>query len=239
MAEACLEGGAFVIISSSNPGRVSKAVLKLQSSYPSAKARVSGLACNLADEANLESSLIELLNYASSDGSSPLDHIVYTAGDPIITTKLADIDIASIHRASVVRYCAPLLLAKLLTSTHIRPGPNSSFTFTSGSVSEKPLQDWTLVGGYASGLHGLGRQLALDLRPLRVNVVSPGAVSTDLWLDLPAEERQRMTSIYEAKMATGVIGQPEDVAEAYLYCMRDANVTGSLISSNGGGLIMP
>jgi NAD(P)-dependent dehydrogenase (short-subunit alcohol dehydrogenase family) len=39
-------------------------------------------------------------------------------------------------------------------------------------------------------------------------------------------------------MATGKVGQPEDVAESYLYCMRDANVTGSVISTNGGHLIM-
>lgn len=227
-----------MIISSSNSDRILRAISKLQNSYPSAKDRISGHACNLADEAHLESNLVELLNYASSNGTAPVDHIVYTAGDPITTTKLADVDLTAIQKASVVRYCAPLLLAKQLSSANINAGPSSSLTLTTGSVSERPLENWTVVGGYASGLHGLGRQLALDLRPLRVNVVSPGAVLTDLWFDLPNEERERVTRIFEAKMATGAIGQPEDVAEAYLYCMRDANITGSLISTNGGSLIM-
>ena len=34
------------------------------------------------------------------------------------------------------------------------------------------------------------------------------------------------------------VGRPEDVAEGYLYCMRDGNVTGSVVSSNGGHLVM-
>jgi hypothetical protein len=34
------------------------------------------------------------------------------------------------------------------------------------------------------------------------------------------------------------VGRPEDVAEGYLYCMRDGNLTGSVVSSNGGSLVM-
>jgi len=39
------------------------------------------------------------------------------------------------------------------------------------------------------------------------------------------------------KMTTGVVGSVEDVAEAYLYVIKDKNITGSLISTNGGGLL--
>jgi len=39
-------------------------------------------------------------------------------------------------------------------------------------------------------------------------------------------------------LATGRVGRVEDVAESYLYCMKDENITGSMISSNGGHLIV-
>jgi NAD(P)-dependent dehydrogenase (short-subunit alcohol dehydrogenase family) len=87
-------------------------------------------------------------------------------------------------------------------------------------------------------LHGLTRQFALDLRPLRVNLISPGAVETELWDGLPAGQRGEILEGFAKKMATGRVGRPEDVAESYLYCMRDGNLTGSVVSSNGGSLIM-
>ena len=137
----------------------------------------------------------------------------------------------------MVRFFAPMLLGKLLPA-HLRPEPQSSYTITTGAVSEHPIPDWSVFGSYAAGLHGLTRQLALDLKPLRVNLISPGAVETELWDELPKDKRAEMMKGFEAKMATGKVGRPEDVAESYLYCMRDENVTGSVISTNGGYLIM-
>lgn len=78
----------------------------------------------------------------------------------------------------------------------------------------------------------------MDLKPLRVNLISPGAVETELWDGLPEDKRKEMMKGFETKMATGKVGRPEDVAESYLYCMRDGNVTGSVVSTNGGHLIM-
>jgi NAD(P)-dependent dehydrogenase (short-subunit alcohol dehydrogenase family) len=69
-------------------------------------------------------------------------------------------------------------------------------------------------------------------------LISPGAVETELWDGLPEDKRKAMMEGFKSKMATGQVGQPEDVAESYLYCMRDANLTGSVISTNGGHLIM-
>lgn len=226
-----------MILSSSNPDRVATAVSNLQSAYPSAASRISGHACNLADEATLEGNITSLLNKTTSNASKPLDHIVYTAGDPLATVKLADADMAFIKQAGMVRFFAPLLVGKH-APTHLRSGPASSYTITTGAVSEHPIPDWSVVGSYATGLHGMTRQLALDLKPLRVNLVSPGAVETELWKGMPADKRKQLMESFAQKMTTGKVGQPEDVAEAYLYCMRDANVTGSVISTNGGHLVM-
>jgi NAD(P)-dependent dehydrogenase (short-subunit alcohol dehydrogenase family) len=142
-----------------------------------------------------------------------------------------------IKKAGMVRFFAPMLLGKLLPK-YLRPGPASSYTITTGAVSEHPIPDWSVVGSYATGLHGLTRQLALDLRPLRVNLVSPGAVETELWDGLPADKRGELMEGFAMKMATGRVGRPEDVAESYLYCMRDENLTGSVVSTNGGHLVM-
>ncbi|KAK5674435.1 hypothetical protein LTS10_012823 [Elasticomyces elasticus] len=220
VAEACLEFGATVTVSSSNPDRVATAISRLQSAYSSHKEH-----------------LATLLNKTTSNGTTLLDHAVFTAGDALAAAKLADVDMTFIKQAGMVRFFAPMLLGKLLPA-HLRPGPASSFTITTGAVSEHPIPDWTVVGSYATGLHGLMRQLAVDLKPLRVNLISPAAVETEFWIAIPEDKRKEMMKGFEAKMATGRVAQPEDVAESYLYCMRDGNVTGSVISTNGGQLIM-
>lgn len=237
VAEASLEFGCTVTISSSNPDRVAKAVSKLQASYPSSSNRISGHACNLNDEVTLESNLAALLDETTAKNSNKLDHVVFTAGDALASAKLADVDMAFIKKAGMVRFFAPMLLGKLLPA-YIRPGPDSSYTITTGAVSEHPIPDWSVVGSYATGLHGLTRQFALDLKPLRVNLISPGAVETELWDRLPEDKRGEIMEGFVSKMATGRVGRPEDVAEGYLYCMRDGNLTGSVISSNGGSLVM-
>ncbi len=81
------------------------------------------------------------------------------------------------------------------------------------------------------------RNLALDLAPIRVNLISPGAVMTPLWDDMPQDKREALMEELGKKCTTGAVGRPEDVAESYLYVMRDWNCSGSVIDTNGGGLL--
>jgi len=52
------------------------------------------------------------------------------------------------------------------------------------------------------------------------------------------EERAKMMQSYGKKLATGRAGQPEDVAESFLGVIRDWNATGSMVRTDGGGMIM-
>ena len=95
------------------------------------------------------------------------------------------------------------------------------------------------MASYATGLHGMMRNLALDLAPIRVNLISPGAVLTPLWDGMPKEKMESFKEHFRGKCTTGELGRPEDVAESYLYAMRDWNVSGSVIDTNGGVLLTP
>ena len=82
------------------------------------------------------------------------------------------------------------------------------------------------------------RGLALDLAPLRVNLVNPGAVSTELWDIIPVEQREGMQKSMKERTTTKKVAVPEEIAEAYLYVMKDTNVTGSSIDTNSGALLL-
>lgn len=48
---------------------------------------------------------------------------------------------------------------------------------------------------------------------------------------------QGMLALFKSKTLTGTVAQPEDVAEAYLWLMRDRFVTGTCVHSDGGYLL--
>lgn len=223
VARKCLAEGAIVHIASSNVSRVSESIDSLKQTFPDAN--ITGHVCDLAGQ-DVEARLEKLFAAVG-----PLDHLVFTAGDNLSITPLNNISLDAIHRAGHIRFAVPLLLGKL-APRFLKPGYRSSFILTTGSVSEKPFPNWSLVAGYATGLHGMTRSLALDLKPLRVNLVSPGAVATPLW------GPNGVPNGIEKYTALGKVGSIDEVAEAYIYLMKDTNATGSCISTNGGALLL-
>jgi NAD(P)-dependent dehydrogenase (short-subunit alcohol dehydrogenase family) len=226
VAEACLEYGSKVFISSSNEQRIQVAVAKLQNAYPSKKGNIKGLACDLSGE-DVENKLVELLQKVGD-----INHIVFTAGDQLATMPIQDMELASLKKAGQIRYFAPLLLAKHL------PKSTQSYTITSGGIAFKPIKDWSAVAGYASALHAMTRNLALDLAPVRVNLISPGAVDTDLWQNLSEDEKRKFFEAIEKNLLTGRVGRVEDVVEGYLAFMRDENCTGTIYTTDGGHILI-
>jgi len=90
-----------------------------------------------------------------------------------------------------------------------------------------------MAGGGALN-EGISRGLAVDMAPIRVNLVAPGAIKTELFKNIP----EHVIAAYERETTVKRLGRPEDVAEAYLYFMKDGFVTGSIIASNGGRLLV-
>jgi len=151
VAEALLENGSVVVISSSNPERVESTISKLKKAYPSAESKISGHACNLGDESTVEANIAELFEKVGK-----LEHVVYTAGDPLAMMELDSIDIEKVKKAACVRFFAPLFLGKYAPK-YLTGGVKSSITLTTGSVSERPRPNWSVIGSFATGLQGMTR----------------------------------------------------------------------------------
>lgn len=249
VAEALIEHHAnHVIISSSNSLRLESAIDRLHRSYPQAAGnanRLTGIICKLGDEALLEENIQSLIREVSLalDGEL-LDHIVYTAGDSLVQTPLQQLNLQAIKQSGTVRFVAPLLIA---ARSHLilSQSPDSSFTLTAGAVADKPVPAWTAVSAFASGLKGMVRGLALEMKPVRVNLVVPGVVETEMWEGMwggvfksGSEARKSMFEQMARGTTTGRLGRVEDVVEAYLWSMKDGFASGAVVDSNGGALVM-
>ena len=87
-------------------------------------------------------------------------------------------------------------------------------------------------------MEALTRALAVELAPIRVNIVSPGVVKTEMWDGLPEADREGLYRDVGAKLLVGRVGEADEVAETYLYLMRQTFSTGQVVTVDGGGVLV-
>lgn len=244
VTSALLARGARVILTSTRRAKLDEAISQLLQLYPEmSQTDISGYTLDLGSS-SVEDNIETLAERLKKDDVEKIDHLVYLAGDPLPTSQIEDITLDSWLRASQVRTISCILTIKHLLPFLRAAGPASSqcspsITLTSGAVGDKPIPGgWTLLSMIAASLHGAARQLALDLKPIRVNVVSPGVVDTDLWSGMSEEQRKNFFEQTKENMPTGRVGDVQDVAESYLWCMCDGNVTGEVVRTNSGALLV-
>ena len=235
VADLVLSQGARVTIASSQRSRIDNATQRLQASN-SHNSAISGHVVDLSKPQELEANIEALLEAVTSQ-SGVIDHIVFTAGDSFPRKSLAEVSINDIMGMGNVRFLGPLILGKVLLNTpkYMSAGPKASVTLTGGTNSHRPMRGRAVIAGWGSGVEGVARGLAVELAPIRVNLVCLGAVHTELLEGLlTGDNREAMTKLFKSISPLDKIGSPEETAEAYAYCMACEFATGSHIDLDGG-----
>jgi NAD(P)-dependent dehydrogenase (short-subunit alcohol dehydrogenase family) len=164
-----------------------------------------------------------------------LDHLVYTAGDELLLSPVARLDLAAARRAFEVRVFGALGAVKHAAAA-IRPG--GSIVLTHGIAGARPQAGWAIGAAVCGAMEAMTRALAVELAPVRVNAVSPGFVRTPLWNPIPEPEREALFREAGAKLLTKRVGEAGEIAEAYCYLMENAFTTGQTLVVDGGGLLV-
>lgn len=240
VAEAAWEFGAKVTISGSNQPKIDSKMEQMKSNNPAGNiSKLRGYPCDLANRETMEGNLKSLLDFVTDGGNAKLDHIVFCAGDSPKFKPLAEADVEYIQALGLMRFAAPMLIAKLCANHgYLHQSPSSSFTVTGAVNATKPAKGWSIYAAHGGSIEAMARGLAVDMAPIRVNCVAPGAVHTEIFEAFGGPDQLEATlSSFRDRSLTKTVASPEDLAEAYLYCMRDRFVTGSVIASNGGLLL--
>ncbi|MGW2374661.1 SDR family oxidoreductase [Kitasatospora sp. NPDC001683] len=217
-AALAAERGARVTVVSSRPDSAERALSTLP----------TGTAAETADltDSHQVTALFDRLG--------PLDHLVYTAGDPLTLLTVDTMDLDAARASFTLRYFGALDAVRTAVPL-LRPG--GSITLTSGTAGMRPVPGWSVAASICGAVEAMVRALAVELAPIRVNAVRAGMIRTPLWSGLPETDREQMYTQTAAALPLGRIGAPEDTAKAYAYLMEQRFATGTVLTVDGGGLL--
>lgn len=223
IAKRFLEEGANVALCGSRPETAQKAVDAILAEHPDAP--VMGIAPSIADEAELEAAFREVAerfgkldivcNNAGISQSTPLAD--YTAEE---FDKIIDINIKG-----VLNGCQAA--SRVLDEGGV-------IINTSSMVSKMGQPSGVAYPMSKFAVNGITISLARELGPrgIRVNAVAPGVTATDMVASLPEEMIKPIADAIPLKR----VGQPEDVANAFVFLASDLGsyVTGEVLAVDGG-----
>jgi NAD(P)-dependent dehydrogenase (short-subunit alcohol dehydrogenase family) len=215
-AHATAAAGAQVVVVSSKPANVAKALAELPTG-------AQGETVDVRKEDEIK----ELF-----DRLGAFDHLVYTAGEAMALAPVADTEVSVVRQFFEIRFWGAYAAVKY-AAPHIRPG--GSIVLSSGGASQRSGPGWAVAAGALGAMESLSQVLAVELAPIRVNVVRPGMARTDLWQEFPPDVREELFRKTGDVLPVGRIGEPADIARSYVHLMEQEYATGSVVTVDGGG----
>ena len=223
-AKAAQREGAVVVVVSSRQRRVDAALAALDTG-------AEGHVVDLSDEAQVRKFFEHI---------GAFDQLVYTAGELRWSWSLSTRCRLDRPRGFSQRH--PLL-------GRVRRPWKYGSARVSGRADRSPCpmvspgcaraKGWsTLVASICGAMEALTRALAVELAPIRVNAVCPGVVRTELWNDMTESDRDALYRNVAQSVPVGRVGEPEDLAQTYIYLMREGYSTGQVIVVDGGHVLV-
>jgi NAD(P)-dependent dehydrogenase (short-subunit alcohol dehydrogenase family) len=163
------------------------------------------------------------------DSFDHVDHVATLAGTHV-TGLLADVDTSTLSGPVDNRFWGPLFIGKYAAPKMT----DGSITICTGAGVARPRAGAAIVAASAGGSEFLARAMAVELAPIRVNVVRPGIVDTPLLDRLVPNGREQVMEAMAKRVPLGRVAQPEEIADGILFLMTNQYVTGSTLTIDGG-----
>jgi NAD(P)-dependent dehydrogenase (short-subunit alcohol dehydrogenase family) len=218
-AVAASERGASVVVASRSAKNVEAALKVLPEG-------AQGYEVDARDEQSLRAFFAEV---------GPFHHLVFTAGGKLLLGRLAELGLSDAQEAFGLRFWGAWLAAKHARE-HLLPG--GSITLSSGIAGARPQPGGTVVAAVCGAVEALTRALAVELAPVRVNAVAAGMVRTPLWDTLPVAVRDDAFARARQRLPSRTTGEASDVAAAHLHLMEARFTTGTVLTIDGGAVLI-
>jgi NAD(P)-dependent dehydrogenase (short-subunit alcohol dehydrogenase family) len=206
--------GANVVLTGRDPARLERAGNELGA--------LRTAAFDATDPDQLELFFVDL--------ADPVDHVMVTAGGSYYA-PLAEIDLAKVRRSFDEHLVLPLQIARQAVG-RVRPG--GTLVFMAGAGARRPGVGLTVASILSAGLPALIANLALELAPIRVNLIAAGFVDTPLSASLLGDDLEKRRDQLRAELPIRRVVEPADVAALAVHLMTNTALTGATYDVDGG-----
>ncbi|MGW4562185.1 SDR family oxidoreductase [Streptomyces sp. NPDC004561] len=206
--------GGEVVLAARNAERLKRAADELNP--------LSTAAFDAQDTTRLERFLLEL--------PGRVDHVLVTAGSPSYT-PLSEIDLADAGRDFGSRIAMMLAVARAAREK-VRAG--GTLLFIGGTGGRRPAPGMAVMGALTAALPALTANLALEVAPVRVNLMAAGFVDTPLSAALLGDQLEARREQLRKTLPIGRVVGPADVAALALHIMVNGALTGATYDIDGG-----
>jgi NAD(P)-dependent dehydrogenase (short-subunit alcohol dehydrogenase family) len=211
--------GAEVILTGRNPDRLQRAAAELGAR--------STAAFDATEPAALDRFFAGL--------PATIDHVMVTGPGPYYA-PLADLDRERAHRDFDDHIWLAVAVAQRAVG-RVRPGGTLVFMGGTGGRSRGP--GLSLIAAGTAALPALIANLALEVAPIRVNLIAAGFVDTPLSAQLLGEDLDARRAQLRATLPIGRVVGPADVAALAVHLMANTALTGATYDIDGGQQLVP
>ncbi|MCP1574317.1 NAD(P)-dependent dehydrogenase (short-subunit alcohol dehydrogenase family) [Herbaspirillum rubrisubalbicans] len=164
-------------------------------------------------------------------GIGTFDHLVLALGSSKGAGPFASVNIDDVRQGFEEKVFPHFATAQAALPSLRKDG---SITFISAITAGAAIPGTAGIGAANAAVAALVPILAAELRPLRVNGVSPGVIDTPWWDFLTDEQKGPVFADYAAKTPVGRVGRSQDVAQAITLLISDTFINGHIITCDGG-----
>ena len=164
------------------------------------------------------------------DLPGPIDHVMVTGGGPYYSS-LADMDFEAARRDIDDRILVTLAVARYGSA---RMRPPGTLLFIGGTGGRHTDIGYTLISAMTAALPPLIANLALELAPIRVNLIAAGFVDTPLSASLLGDKLDARRDELRATLPIRRVVGPGDVAALAVHLMTNTALTGATYDIDGG-----
>ncbi|MFL5819444.1 MAG: SDR family oxidoreductase [Solirubrobacteraceae bacterium] len=206
--------GADVILTGRNPERLERAALDVDAQ--------STAAFDANDPVALKRFFEDL--------PDPIDHVMVTGPGPDYASML-EMEADQVRRAVGDHVALGLEIARD-AAPKMRPG--GTLIFMGGTGGRKISRELGLASAATAALPPFAATLALELAPIRVNLIAAGFVDTPLSASLLGDQLEARREELRTKLPIGRVVGPADVAALAVHIMTNTALTGATYDIDGG-----
>jgi NAD(P)-dependent dehydrogenase (short-subunit alcohol dehydrogenase family) len=161
---------------------------------------------------------------------TPIDHVLVAGPGPYYA-PLADFDFEKARRDVDAHLLLPLHVARDAASK-VRPG--GTLLFMGGTGGRRPAPGLSLISALTAALPAMTKNLALELAPVRVNLIAAGFVDTPLSAAILGDELDARREELRTTLPIRRVVGPADIAALAVHLMTNTAVTGATFDIDGG-----